>query len=308
MRQAILLLRGASRSDTGTRPLGDSVRDVLGGAGWAPQPPTAGAASRERWESLEALAHLADDLAALEPGARIPDFVAELDRRASEQHAPTVQGVTLASLHAAKGLEWDVVHIVGVSEGLLPVSMAEGAERIEEERRLLYVGLTRARRDLMLSWAAARGAGGRASRRPSRFLQAAGSLLGLSTGPQGTSAKPKARKPRRPRTCRTCGTTLETAAERKVGRCDGCPPTYDEATFERLRDWRLEVSRDQEVPAFVVFTDATLTAIAEAAPATTEALAGIAGVGPRKLDLYGDDVLAVLAGQDVVRASGKESR
>ena len=308
VRQAILLLRGASRSDTGNRPLGETVRDVMSGAGWSPQPPAAGAASRERWESLEALANLADDQVALDPDTRIPGFVAELDRRASEQHAPTVQGVTLASLHAAKGLEWDAVHIIGVSEGLLPVSMAEGAERIEEERRLLYVGLTRARRDLMLSWAAARGAGGRAGRRPSRFLQPAGQLLGLTKGPQGGAAKPRARKPRRPRTCRTCGTTLETAAERKVGRCDDCPPTYDEATFERLRDWRLEVSRDQEVPAYVVFTDATLTAIAESAPDDTAALAEIAGVGPRKLELYGDEVLAVLAGQGVVRNSSKESR
>ncbi|WP_256829742.1 ATP-dependent DNA helicase UvrD2 [Ornithinimicrobium faecis] len=307
VRQAILLLRGAARSDTGNRPLGEAVRDVLSGAGWSPQPPTAGAASRERWESLEALANLADDQAALEPDTRIPGFVTELDRRASEQHAPTVQGVTLASLHAAKGLEWDAVYIIGVSEGLLPVSMAEGAERIEEERRLLYVGLTRARRELMLSWAAARGAGGRAGRRPSRFLQPAGQLLGLTKGPQSGSPKPKTRKPRRPRTCRTCGVTLETAAERKIGRCDDCPPTYDEATFERLRDWRLEVSRDQEVPAYVVFTDATLTAIAESTPDSTEKLAEIAGVGPRKLELYGDEVLAVLAGQDVVRDSSKES-
>src|SRR5699024_10481222 len=188
-------------------------------AGWSPQPPAGGAAARERWESLEALVHLADDLAALDPDTRVPGFVAELDRRAAEQHAPTVQGVTLASLHAAKGLEWDVVYIIGVSEGLLPVSMAEGADRIEEERRLLYVGLTRARRELVLSWAAARGSGGRGNRKPSRFLQPAAQLLGLATTPQSNPTTRRGRAPRRPKTCRSCGVILASAAERKVGRC-----------------------------------------------------------------------------------------
>lgn len=216
--------------------------------------------------------------------------------------------MTLASLHAAKGLEWDVVHIIGCSEGLLPVSMAEGPERIEEERRLLYVGLTRARRDLLLSWAAARGAGGRGGRRPSRFLQPAGHLLGLSSTPRRAGQRATPRAPKRPRTCRACGVLLSSAAQRKVGRCDNCPPSYDEATFERLRAWRLDSSRAQGVPAFVVFTDATLTAIAEAAPDDRQELAAIPGVGPRKLELYGTEVLAVLAGQDAVGGATKESR
>lgn len=307
VRQAVLLLRGAARSDTGNTPLGQAVRDVIGGAGWSPQPPAAGAASRERWESLEALANLADDLAAVEPDLRIGGFVTELDRRAAEQHAPTVQGVTLASLHAAKGLEWDAVFIIGCSEGLLPVSMAEGAARIEEERRLLYVGLTRARKVLRLSWAASRGAGGRASRRPSRFLYAAGKLLGLEKAKTTKAAPAKPRAPRRPTKCRSCGTVLESAAERKIGRCQDCPPTYDEAVFERLRQWRLETSRQQNVPAFVVFTDATLTAIAEQTPASTAALSTIPGVGARKLDLYGAQVLAVLAGQGDAAGTSKKS-
>ncbi|QDO90229.1 ATP-dependent DNA helicase UvrD2 [Ornithinimicrobium ciconiae] len=307
VRQALLLLRGASRGDSGSAPLGTAVRDVIGGAGWSPEPPAAGAASRERWESLEALANLADDLSASEPELRIAGFVAELDRRATEQHAPTVQGVTLASLHAAKGLEWDAVFLIGCSEGLMPISMAEGAERIEEERRLLYVGLTRARRDLRLSWAAARGAGGRAGRKPTRFLQPAARVLGMTTGPGSRPSAPAARKPRRPKNCRTCGAVLESAAERKIGRCADCPPTYDEATFDRLRAWRLEISREQEVPAFVVFTDATLTAIAETGPDSVDALSQIPGVGPRKLALYGDDVLTVLAGQEVVHTSRKDS-
>ena len=89
---------------------------------------------------------------------------------------------------------------------------------------------------------------------------------------------------------------LTTAAMRKVGRCDDCPPTYDEATFERLRRWRTGVAREAKVPAYVVFTDATLTAIAESAPTCLADLSRIAGVGARKLERYGEDVLAQLRG------------
>src|SRR5690606_4669224 len=143
VRSAVLLLRGAVRSDDGSAALGEIVRGVLSGAGWSPDPPAGGGATRERWESLQAIAVLADDLARSTPGARTADLVAELDRRSSEQHAPTVQGITLASLHAAKGLEWDAVLLIGCSEGLLPITLADGPARVEEERRLLYVGVTR---------------------------------------------------------------------------------------------------------------------------------------------------------------------
>jgi DNA helicase-2/ATP-dependent DNA helicase PcrA len=300
VRDAILLLRGAARSDDGEKPLGHLVRDVITGAGWTETPPSGGGATRERWESLSALASLGDDLSVTSPEARLPELVAELDRRAAEQHAPTVQGVTLASLHAAKGLEWDTVFLVGASDGLLPISMAEGEAAIEEERRLLYVGVTRARRALHLSWAAARNPGGRAGRRVSRFLAPAAGILGdgaRPTAPSGGSRRSSPKVVARS-TCRSCGAELTTAAQRKTGRCDTCPPTYDEATYERLRAWRLAASREAGVPAFVVFTDATLTAIAESAPSDEAGLSAISGVGARKLGLYGADVIAVVGGAD----------
>ena len=109
VRQAMVLLRGSQRSDDGSTPLGDLVRDVLASSGWAPEPPSASGAVRDRWASLQALAQLADDVAAARPDARMPELVAELTERDAAQHAPAVQGVTLASLHAAKGLEWDAV-------------------------------------------------------------------------------------------------------------------------------------------------------------------------------------------------------
>ncbi|GAA2162383.1 ATP-dependent DNA helicase UvrD2 [Humibacillus xanthopallidus] len=302
VRDAILLLRGAARSDDGTKPLGELARDVITGAGWSHDPPAGGGATRERWESLTALATLADDLETAAPEARLSELVAELDRRASEQHAPAVQGVTLASLHAAKGLEWDVVFLVGASDGLIPISMAEGPEAVEEERRLLYVGLTRARRRLHLSWSGARTPGARSTRRVSRFLAPAAGILGQGARPEqaprfggGRRSGPKVARIAH---CRGCGAELVTAAQRKTGRCDTCPPTYDEATFERLRAWRLAVAREASVPAFVVFTDATLTAIAESEPADQGALSMISGVGARKLEQYGADVLAILQGAD----------
>jgi DNA helicase-2/ATP-dependent DNA helicase PcrA len=224
-----------------------------------------------------------------------------------------VDGVTLASLHAAKGLEWDCVFVVGCSDGLIPISMAEGPEAVEEERRLLYVGLTRARRELHLSWSGARNPGGRASRRPSRFLDGTASILGegarssarvAGSAAKGTGGKAaRAAKPAKPSRCRACGTDLVSAAARKVGRCQDCPPTYDEVTFQALRAWRLAVAGATKVPAYVVFTDATLTAIAEKTPHDSGQLASISGVGARKLERYGQDVLAILGGADPVETA-----
>jgi DNA helicase-2/ATP-dependent DNA helicase PcrA len=299
VRDAIVLMRGAARSDDGSVPLPDLARDVLLGAGWSRQAPTSAGAARERWESLAALAALADDLHALDPEARMPALVRELEERAAASHAPTVQGVTLASFHAAKGLEWDTVFLVGCSDGLLPITMADTPEAVEEERRLLYVGVTRARDRLVLSYAGARTPGGRSTRRPSRFLDDTSSVLGEAArsqarrrqapGSGGRKAEAAVRS-----TCRTCGADLGTARERTIGRCSTCPPTMDERLFEALREWRLETARAADVPAFVVFTDATLTAIAEKVPGDVAGLARINGVGPAKLERYGTAVLELL--------------
>ncbi|WP_432572495.1 ATP-dependent DNA helicase UvrD2 [Kineococcus sp. SYSU DK005] len=294
VRDAIVLLRGATRAALPGHDLGAETRAVLTSAGWSESPPSPGGAVRERWESLQALVVLADELAAARPGAQLADLVEEVTERAAAQHAPTVDGVTLASFHAAKGLEWDVVHLVGVSEGLLPISFAETPDEVEEERRLLYVGVTRAREAVHVSWANARTPGGRATRKPSRFLD---NLRPDSTGGAGARGRSSSARPARrsgPVLCRVCGASLTAAVERKLGRCADCPSSYDEAVYERLREWRAGTSRAASVPAYVVFTDATLTAIAEAMPRDTAALARIPGVGPAKLEKYGDDVLAVL--------------
>jgi DNA helicase-2/ATP-dependent DNA helicase PcrA len=306
VRDAILLLRGAARSDDGSLPLPELVRDVVAATGWQSDPPAQTGAVRERWESVTALISLADELVAVAPESRLPDLVRDLDERASAQHPPTVAGVTLASLHAAKGLEWDAVYLVGCSDGLMPISMAEGPAAIAEERRLLYVGMTRARTVLRLTWSQARTPGASASRRPSRFLDAAAGILGegaRSTPKRGRAGSGAGSRRVVIRHCSGCDVELTNAAQRKTGRCDTCPPTYDEATFEALRMWRAQVARDAKVPAYVVFTDATLTAIAERRPTTQEALAQVSGVGARKLASYGEAVLSVLAGEDPLVAA-----
>ncbi len=297
VRSAILLLRGAARSDDGSVPLGTLTRDVLSSAGLTAAPPRAGAV-RAEWESLEALARVAEDLVAVSPQARMRDLVAELDERAAAAHAPTVDGVTLASLHAAKGLEWDTVFIVGCSDGLIPITMAETPQEIEEERRLLYVGVTRARRRLVLTWAAARTEGARASRRPSRFLDSAAPVLGeraRSTAKSARKVSAKTRGRAAPSVCRVCGRGLSSAKELTVGRCTTCPAGYDEALFEALREWRLQTARAAGVPAYVVLTDASLTAVAETLPRSDRDLLGIRGIGQAKLESYGADLLAIVS-------------
>jgi DNA helicase-2/ATP-dependent DNA helicase PcrA len=290
IRRAMSVIRMAG-GGTGAVPsaLVDDVRAVLAPVGLTPEPP-GGAAQRAQWESLLALVELAEELAGVEPEADLRRFAAELDTRADAAHPPTVQGVTLASLHAAKGLEWDVVFLVGLVDGTLPIQHADGDEHaIEEERRLLYVGITRARRQVLLSWALSRQPGGARRRRRSRFLYGLvpehHPASRIALGGRG-GAKPR---------CRVCGSPLIGVDALKLRRCGDCPSDVDTELLDRLRSWRSDEARDQQVPAYVVFTDATLTAIAEQRPADRAALVGIPGIGARKLDRYGAAVLSLVA-------------
>lgn len=330
VREAVVLLRGAAKGahDRTDGPatstdalvpgagdattLADRVADVLSGAGWSPEPPAGRGQVRDRWESLAALVDHARRLTAQRPDADLPELVADLEARAAQQHAPVLDGVTLATMHAAKGLEWDVVMLPGLSEGLVPISLATTPAALEEERRLLYVGVTRAREVVHLSWARARNPGSRGARRPSRFLDTVrpGGGSGGSGGAGGAAGRGGARaavpatgRERRraaaPSVCKGCGVPLTTPAQRTAGRCPDCPPSYDVAVHEALRAWRATAAAAAGVPAYVVFTDATLEAIADRHPTDVGALVGIAGVGSVKLERYGPAVVEV-----VVAASG----
>ena len=287
VREAVTRLRGAARSGEADGPDGmvETVRGTLSGMGWTTEAPTARGQTRDRWESWAALVDQATEFART-PGVDLNAFVDDLDRRAAEQHAPVADGVTLATFHAAKGLEWDSVFLVGLQDGTLPITYADTPAAIEEERRLLYVGMTRARIDLALSWAQARNPGGRASRKPSRFLTP---LL-----PDDHRAQPGSPRNRKVASCRECGRPLSSGAEKKRGRCEDCPASYDEQLFERLREWRRDRAAEESVPAFVIFTDATLQLIAEHKPTTPEGMLRISGIGRSKLEKYGDEVLALV--------------
>ncbi len=300
VRKAVTLLRGSAlgSSTTDAADTRSAIRGVLATAGWTATPPSDTGATREAWESLAALVALGDEVCAANPNAMLSDVVAEIVRRDEAQDAPSVDGVTLASLHAAKGMEWQAVFLVGLVDGIMPMSYAATVEQIAEERRLLYVGATRAKKVLALSWARARTPGGR-SRRPSRFL---GPLLGSGPDDATGSSRParSRRKDRKPAECRSCGKSLVTGTERTLGRCQTCPANANEVVLERLRQWRsdevaaLSAERGKQLPAYLVVTDATVQALAEGMPSNLDELAEIPGLGPAKLERFGTSLLALL--------------
>ena len=278
VRTAISRLRAAAAAATDDGSVGEIVRDVLSGVGWAPEAPS-GQAGSERWSNMNAIVGWADDSEA----ETLAAFVAELDERVAYQVEPDKAGVELATIHAAKGLEWDAVFLVGVAEGLLPISYAKIAAAREEERRLLYVAVTRARDLLTLSWARSRGADGRGKRKRSRLLD------GIWPEEVGVGApKKKARASTR---------ALNQAFEEEAS-----PQAIE--LFGRLKAWRLEVSRQAGVPPFAVFTDQTLRDIAQAMPKNTTQLRVIRGIGDVKVQRFAAPVLALVRGEEVIVDEG----
>jgi DNA helicase-2/ATP-dependent DNA helicase PcrA len=248
---AALLARDAARqllkglAGSTSRSVAYEVRRVAQEHGWVATPPP-GLGEREltRQTDLARLIRLAEEFddGSHDVGAWIKWLRERFDHGAQG-------GVHLLTLHRAKGLEWDVVFLPRVEERELPCKQALGDdEAIAEERRLLYVGITRARKHLALTW----------TRRPSRFL----AELGVQTR--------RDPPPRR--------------SEEEL------PPA-----FHTLKKWRFQRAQADEVPAYVVFHNSTLEEIAERGPRTLSELAAVPGVGPTKLERYGQEVLAALA-------------
>lgn len=288
VRQAITVLGRAAQSEPeGSVP--ELMDSFLASTGWSPEAPTSMGRQRERWESLNALRTMVVEENGKREGWKAEHLVGWLVERAAWQTAPIADAVTLSTMHAAKGLEWDGVAVVGVREGLMPFVLSQEEPALSEERRLLHVAFTRARNRLRVSWATANG--NRAANR-SRFLS------GLTREGGHPSASPSKRKERgslRSRSCSVCGQQLHSAAERKMSRHEDCEATHDEALMQALRRWRKETADTASVPAFVVFTDATLQAVAEAEPTTRAQLLKIAGIGTVKVDRYGQECLNVVA-------------
>jgi DNA helicase-2/ATP-dependent DNA helicase PcrA len=217
-----------------------AVRHAALEAGWLERmPDKLGEREQVRQTDLARIVRLAE---AFDGDAA--SFVADLRRR-FDSGGDGARGVNLLTLHRAKGLEFEAVFIPRMNEKELPSKQARSPAEIAEERRLLYVGMTRAKRVLWLTWSGKR----------SRFLEE----LGVTA-----RAAPTAKR-------------------------DWSPDA------QRLRDWRLERAKADGVPPYVVFHDSVLHAIAELRPSSLGELAQISGVGPAKLERYGDDLLAAVS-------------
>jgi DNA helicase-2/ATP-dependent DNA helicase PcrA len=279
VKAAIELVRRA-RPAVGSS-LGDEVRAIWARElGHDERVAPEGDEARERAEALDTLLGILDDLVGADPATDRAAFLGDLERRAATERAGGAQGIELATLHRAKGLEWDAVYLPMLEEGSLPIRQAiDDEDAIEEERRLLYVGITRARVHLALSWADQRETRGRDTRRkPSRFL------AGLVPRRPGAAAAREGRG-------RSNG--------RVVILPDGFAPPRsrdgDTPLLTALRIWRTGRARADGTPAFVVAHDSMLTALAEARPTSLAALRRVKGMGPAKLEKYGAEILAVIA-------------
>jgi DNA helicase-2/ATP-dependent DNA helicase PcrA len=287
VKEARRLLASSAASDTGSTggALARSVRKLFEQRlGLGVDVDVAGDEGRERQASLELILAIVDDQAKANPGLGVAAVIAELDRRDAEEASGSSEGVNLLTYHRAKGLEWDAVFLPALEEGLLPIRQAKEPDAIDEERRLLYVGITRARRHLELSWAARRTgqAGKEGTRKPSRFLDAL-------EGERGR-ARARAREASSPGVARRIAALEPLNGSSSAGDADA----GERALLQALQRWRRDRARQDAVPAYVVAHDAMLFAIAEARPKSISALARVKGMGPAKLDRYGTDILEIV--------------
>ncbi|MBV8160669.1 MAG: UvrD-helicase domain-containing protein [Acidimicrobiia bacterium] len=242
----------------------------------------------DRRQHLEGLVRLAREHSALDRDATVDGFFAWLRATVGSDDRPAdAKGVELATFHGAKGLEWPLVFVVGLERGLVPIAQADTPAARAEERRLLYVAVTRAEHELHCSWAERRTFGARTlTRTPSPYL--APIEAAAKAGSEGT---PGDWRRFLDDGRRRLGST---SARRPRGRL----PVLEDADprlFEALKSWRAATAKRSGVPAYVIFHDATLAALARARPRDHRALLAVPGLGPVKAERYGEAVLAVLA-------------
>ncbi|HTN99860.1 MAG TPA: ATP-dependent DNA helicase UvrD2 [Microthrixaceae bacterium] len=234
----------------------------------------------DRAANLIELVRLGREYAVLDPTGGTVGFSAWLTSTLRGEDRAGGDAVEVMSFHAAKGLEWPVVHLAGLEEGYVPIHHAKDfPDAINEERRLLYVAMTRARDELSCSWAASRTFGSRdAKRKPSPWLDIVSSTVG--TASPVLSGRDGVRRVRK--------------ARESISRSGPSELGADLPLFESLRRWRKQQADAADVPAFVVFNDATLIELAKQRPNSRSALLDIVGIGAVKVQRYGDDLIEII--------------
>ncbi|HEY2330795.1 MAG TPA: ATP-dependent DNA helicase UvrD2 [Acidimicrobiales bacterium] len=289
-----------ARLQTARRPLRVAIVDLRHELGQLPDPDAAAQVGEdddegtvsERRAMLAELVRLADEHLAIDPEATADGFASWLTTALGDDVDGRRDAVELASFHAAKGLEWPVVFLAGLERGLVPIGHAKTDAALDEERRLLYVAVTRAETELHCSWAAERRFGERSvPRQPSPWL-AEIEAARQPRADEGSLADKVARIGEERR--RLHGPD---PSRRQVGT-NGVPfvgAEADPAVLAALKSWRSGAARAAGVPAYVIFHDTTLAAVAEARPDSRAKLLRLPGLGPVKAQRYGDELLRVVA-------------
>ena len=140
--QAMSAIRALAVSDSG-EPLFMQVSQILSSLGWESK-----VREDDDWVSLNWFIQVLDELGSVSTS----EYIRELDERERSGHEPAREAVTLATVHGTKGLEWSQVYLIGVNRGLFPISHAQDALDIDEEKRLFYVAVTRAKDKLVISY------------------------------------------------------------------------------------------------------------------------------------------------------------
>jgi DNA helicase-2/ATP-dependent DNA helicase PcrA len=245
---------------------------------------------------VDTLVRLAHDYAASDPTPTADGFEAWLrDGGAPPDERPGTDAVDLATFHAAKGLEWPVVHLAGLEQGFVPIAHATTPDALDEERRLLYVAITRAEHTLHLSWAKRRSFGSTTvDRAPSSYLAEAGAAIARLEGhPEPAVERAAFFAHQRVRLQAVDGSAGRPA--RDIRPDDDLSPA-ERSIYVALQEWRATTARAADVSPHVVLPDRTLAAVARAQPRTIDELRTIPGIGPVKANRYGDALLRVLLG------------